>query len=165
MATLFTSLTQEQTDQLKSAPSLITILVAGADGNIDSQELNWAEKLTRIRSYADTTESLNGYYAEVDASFSEDFANALKELPQELSAREMAISSKLADLNQILSKLDNATAYALYTSFTSFAEHIAKASGGFLRFGSISSEEKKWISLSMLDPIILEEPPIEEADA
>ena len=162
MSTLFSSISQAHSDQLKSAPSLITILVAGADGNIDSQELNWAEKLTRIRSYSDATESLNGYYAEVDASFSEDFETALKELPQELSAREEAISNKLADLNKILAELDNATAYALYTSFTSFAEHIAKASGGFLRFGSISSEEKKWISLPMLNPIILEEPPVEE---
>ena len=94
MSTLFSSISQAHSDQLKSAPSLITILVAGADGNIDSQELNWAEKLTRIRSYSDATESLNGYYAEVDASFSEDFETALKELPQELSAREAAISNK-----------------------------------------------------------------------
>ncbi len=164
MSTLFSNLSQTQSDQLKSAPSLITILVAGADGEIDHQELNWAEKLTKIRSFADATESLNGFYAEVDASFSEDFELALKELPQELSQREMLISDKLAKLNKILASLDNATAYALYKSFVTFAEHIAKASGGFLRFGSISSQEKKWISLPMLNPIILVEPPVEEEE-
>lgn len=164
MSTLFSSLSQIQSDQLKSAPSLITILVAGADGDIDHQELNWAEKLTKIRSYSDATESLNGFYAAVDASFLEDFELALKELPQELSQREMVISVRLAKLNKILASLDNATAYTLYLSFVSFAEHIAKASGGFLRFGSISSQEKKWISLPMLNPIILVEPPAEEEE-
>ena len=76
----------------------------------------------------------------------------------------MLISDKLAKLNKILASLDNATAYALYKSFITFAEHIAKASGGFLRFGSISSQEKKWISLPMLNPIILVEPPVEEEE-
>jgi hypothetical protein len=162
MSTLFSSLSQAQSDQLKAAPSLITILVAGADGDIDHQELNWAEKLTKIRSYSDTSESLNGFYAEVDVSFTEDFDKAIKELPEDLAQRETIISNKLAELNPILANLDNATAYALYTSFVSFAEHIAKASGGFLRFGSISAEEKKWIAMPMLTPIILEEPPVEE---
>ena len=162
MATLFNSLSQAQSDQLKAAPSLITILVAGADGTIDAQELNWAEKLTHIRSYSDASESLNEFYSAVDASFTADLEGAIADLPQDQGKREQVISDHLSGLNKILSGLDNATAYALYSSFTSFAEHIAKASGGFLRFGSISSEEKKWISLPMIDAIILEEPAEED---
>lgn len=158
METLFAALSEGQIEQLKAAPTLITILVAGADGTIDSQELNWAEKLTHIRSYADAHEGLNEFYASIEPTFSSSLEDTLKALPVSQSERESSISNSLAGLNKVLAILDNATAYSLYKSFTSFAEHIAKASGGFLRFGSISSDEKKWITLPMIDPIILETP-------
>lgn len=152
----FQELSDEQHKLLVDAPALITILVAGADGNIDEQELNWAEKLTHIRSYAEP-EALNQYYEEVERGFSATFDAYLSSLPNELSLREKAISSELSKINNVLACMDNPIAYRLYESFTSFAKHIAKASGGFLRFGSISREEKKWIGLDMIDPIILEE--------
>ncbi len=158
METLLAALSEGQIEQIKSAPTLITILVAGADGTIDSQELNWAEKLTHIRSYADSNEGLNEFYASIEPTFGDSLDDMLKTLPESQSERETTITKKLADLNKVLSFLDNSTAYSLYKSFTSFAEHIAKASGGFLRFGSISSDEKKWISLPMIDSIILETP-------
>ena len=85
-------------------------------------------------------------------------------LSPDISTREEEISKRLSELNVILNCLSNAVAYELYTSFTSFAKHIAKASGGFLRFGSISNEEKRWINLPMLDPIILEVPEEEEEE-
>ena len=156
MDKLFPTLSEGQIEELKSALTHITILVAGADGEIDSQELNWAEKLTHIRSYSDANESLNDFYTSVEGSFSENLEKALKTMPSDRGQRENEISTKLAGLNKILLQLDNYTAYHLYVSYTSFAEHIAKASGGFLRFGSISREEKKWIDLPMIDPIILE---------
>lgn len=152
----FQELTDEQNKLLEDTPALITILVAGADGTIDEQELNWAEKLAHIRSYAEP-EQLNLYYEAVERSFSTTFESYLSSLPESLSDREKAISDKLSGLNIVLSCLDNPIAFRLYESFTSFAKHIAKASGGFLRFGSISKEEKKWISLDMINAIILEE--------
>lgn len=152
----FQELSDEQYKLLVDAPALITILVAGADGKIDEQELNWAEKLTHIRSYAEP-EDLNQYYEEVEKGFSATFDAYLVSLPNELSLREKAISSELSKINHVLACMDNPIAYRLYASFTSFAKHIAKASGGFLRFGSISREEKKWIGLDMIDPVILEE--------
>ena len=41
-----------------------------------------------------------------------------------------------------------------YKGFVSFAERIAKASGGILSFFTIGPEEKKWIGLPMLTPIV-----------
>jgi len=151
----FATLTEMQNQLLLDAPALITILVAGADGVIDEQELNWAEKLTHIRSYAEP-EELNQYYESVEAAFDLTLENYMSTLPNEQAQRERDISKKLAQLNEVLGRLDNPIAYRLYQSLLSFAKHIAKASGGFLRFGSISREEKKWIGLSMIDPVILE---------
>ena len=61
------------------------------------------------------------------------------------------------ELKDVLPLLDNEIGHQIYDSLTSFAKHIAKASGGFLRFASISKAEKEWIHLPMIDPIILEE--------
>lgn len=158
---IFSALSSEQYNELKEALAYITVLVAGADGNIDEQELNWAEKLTSIRSYAKPAE-LNAYYGDVERHFKHDMERLRKELPKDQKAREEIIVRKLGRLNTILTHLDNDIAYQLYESFTSFARHIAKASGGFLRFGSISSKEKQWINLSMITPIIREIPEEEE---
>ena len=152
---LFNEISAEQYDQLIEALPLITVLIAGADGKIDEQELNWAEKLTTIRTYANPQE-LNEFYASVEDILESRVQTLISNLPENVEMRESAISSKLSELNQILALLDNSVAFQLYESFTSFAKHIAKASGGFLRFGSISSKEKKWIDLPMLDQIILE---------
>lgn len=158
---IFSGITADQYEQLKEALSLITILIAGADGKIDEQELNWAEKLTGIRTYA-KPEELNAYYLDVEDGFEDRLSNLLSALPSDLAEREVEISQRLGGLNKVLSCLSNPVAFQLYDSFTSFARHIAKASGGFLRFGSISSAEKEWINLPMIDPIILEIPDEEE---
>lgn len=152
---IFESLTDDQFLQLKEALPLITVLVAGADGHIDEQELNWADKLTTIRSYA-KPEELNAFYAEVEGTLESRIHHLIENLPKDISSREEIISGRLSSLNKIFQCLDNSIAYQLYTSFTSFARHIAKASGGFLRFGSISGKEKQWIDLPMIEPIILE---------
>jgi len=152
---VFPQISSEQFELLRDAPALVTILVAGADGVIDEQELNWAEKLAHIRSYAEP-EELNQYYEAVEEQFGSTFQEYMDSLPSELKPREASISEKLSGLNDVLSCLDNQVAYRIYMSLLSFAKHIAKASGGFLRFGSISREEKRWIGLEMIHPIILE---------
>jgi len=152
---IFELLSDEHREILSDALPLITILVAGADDNIDEQELNWAEKLTHIRTYAEPAE-LNEYYTHVEVGFEQKVDEFIKSLPTNISSREEILTEKLSLLNEVFSCLPNKVAFTLYESFTSFAKHIAKASGGFLRFGSISSSEKKWIALPMIIPIVLE---------
>jgi hypothetical protein len=163
MTTIFDNLNETQYQHLKDALPLITILIAGADDNIDEQELNWAEKLTYIRTYADP-EELNSFYAEIEDVFTEKVSALIESLPKELNARQEEISSRLSIVNNVLPLLENKIAFQIYESLTSFAEHIAKASGGFLRFGSVSSEEKKWLELPMINPVIREDLDGEEED-
>ena len=77
--------------------------------------------------------------------------------PKDTSARNMKISDDLSLLNEIFPKLEIHFGAALYDSFVSFAKHVAKASGGFMGFWSISKEEKEFIELPMLTPIIAPE--------
>ena len=129
---------------------LITILVAGADGKIDEQELAWAEKITKIRSF-DYHSHLIPYYKQVGSRFSERLAHFSAELPEGVEARQAAISDKLSELNAIMPKIDENKAIIYYHSFVSFADHVAHSSGGFLRFMSVSASEAKVKDLPMLD--------------
>lgn len=147
-------LSDRQYQLLKEAPAYITLLIAGADGNIDNQELNWAEKLTHIRSYAEP-EELNQYYQDLELGFHDQLYGLLKQLPEDLRDRETRIVNFLSQLNDILPLFENRLSYQLYESLKSFAHHIAKSSGGFMRFGSVSKEEKKWMNLPMIHPVIL----------
>ncbi len=150
---IFGALNESQYNDLKDALVYITVLIAGADGEIDEQELNWAEKLTHIRTYA-KPQTLNSYYLDIEKDFDQRVTDLMAKLPDTLTEREDVIVKKLTGLNEILTCVDNDVAFQLYESFTSFATHIAKASGGFLRFGSISSKEKQWINLPMITPVI-----------
>ena len=152
---IFSALNDDQYNLLLEALPLVTVLIAGADGQIDEQELNWAEKLTSIRTYA-TPHELNEFYIAAEQILEPRINALVGMLPDDVAERQEQISQRLSGLNAILASLENAVAYQLYESFTSFAKHIAKASGGFLRFGSISSKEKAWIDLPMLTPVILE---------
>ncbi len=152
---MFQGITEDDQKILQQAIAQITVLIAGADGNIDTNEVDWASKLTTIRSYS-YAEKLQAYYASVGENFEQDLDELLKTLPSDAEGRTKKLSNELEKLNSVFDKMENNIAVNLYESYLSFAEHVAKASGGFLRFASISKEEKDLISLSMIHPVILE---------
>lgn len=146
----FDKLTEAEKQQMLDAIPLITILVAGADGEMDDNELEWAEKLTEVRSY-DYHSQLNEYFKIVGDHFLDHLEELNKTLPKDTDARTAAVSARLALLNPILHKMDDFDAAIYYKNFLSFAEHVAKASGGILRFMTIGPKEYEVIGLPMLD--------------
>jgi len=157
----FSGLSESEIDLMYDAIPLITIYIAGADGNIDKEEKEWAEKITKIRSYS-YHETLQQFYTNVGERYSNKLAIYLASLPKDTAMRTVAIREKLINLNDILPKLDQNFAGRYYKGLLTFAEHVAKASGGFLGFASISREEKQLIGLSMINPIEFEEEEAEE---
>lgn len=158
MITQFEPLTQDEREQMYDAIPLITLLVSYADGEMDDKERSWAEKITEIRSYANH-ETLIPYYETVGVQYQEKLDHLSKSLPSDNEQRLAEISNKLAGLNEILPKLDQVFAYRFYKDLMSFAKHVAKGSGGFLGWSSISKAEKDVIGLNMIDPVVLEEEP------
>lgn len=149
----FKGISEQEYDQLKSAVSLITVLIAGADGSIDRKEKEWAEKVTNIRSYS-LPDGLKDFYLEVGQDFQERLDKFIDEYAGETESRNENISRRLSGLNTIFPKIeDRESAIALYESFISFARHVARASGGFLSWGSINVHEKRLMSLEMIDPV------------
>ena len=150
-------LTEVERQELFDAIPVITILIAGADGKIDDEELNWAKKLTNIRSYKEEG-AMEIFYDKVN----EDFTDRLDRWVNVLSSqgakeREELLSERIANLNPILAKLEPEYGAQLYKSFVSFAEQVAKASGGFLGIGSVSKEESTLMALPMLNEIVYDE--------
>ena len=150
--THFESLTPQELDILENAIPQIAILIAGADGDIDVKETDWAAKLTHIRTY-NSSEDLHEFYKQIDADFKVKFAELTKFSSAQLEVRQAKLSESLAKVNPILAKLDNKTAYHLYDSFLTFAKSVANASGSFLGFHLFDSNVKKWVGLPMIDPI------------
>lgn len=149
----FQHLTKEEIDALVEAPVLITILVGTADGELDTEERTWSERLLRSRTYNKPKE-LNEFYRVVVEGFWARMQSEITHLPKDTHARNRELSGRLSKLNPILAKLDIELAADLCTGFVGLAEETAKASGGFLRIGAVSAEEKKWMDLPMLTPII-----------
>jgi len=153
MTSHFSELSEQEKQILSDAIPLITILVAGADSNIDDTEAKWAEKLTHIRTFDEKSEDVQNYYEQIDGMVDDRINSYLTMLSKDHEERMNQVSAELAKLNPILAKLDHFYAVALYQSFLSFARHIARASGGVLRFLTIGPKEHQVVDLPMIDKI------------
>lgn len=148
----FQHLSSEELEALLQAPIQITILVGAADGELDREERVWTDRLMQSRTYSKPKE-LNDFYRVVAEDFLEKVDLLLSHYPEDTELRNQQISDALAALNAILTKLDIHLAADLYKSYVGLAVETAKASGGFLRIGAISSAESQWINLPMLTPV------------
>lgn len=160
----FEVLNDNEKELMFDAIPLITILIAAADGNIEEKELKWADKIADIRTYS-AHESLRPYYEQVDKRFVKKVREMINELPDDNDDRLKEISHKLSGLNNILPKIkDNNFTVRFYKSLLTFAEQVAKASGGFLGMGAISREEKVWLGLDMINPVTVVHEPEESEE-
>jgi len=156
------NLAAEEKELVMNAPSMVTVLIAAADGKVDESETGWATKLTDMRSYSNE-EELQAYYEEVSKNFAQQVRMMVKALPADQKNVVPELSAKLAGLNEVLPKLPPVLAAKFLKSLRTFANHIARASGGFLRMASISKEEKALIDLPMITyvPVVI---PTEEEE-
>jgi hypothetical protein len=159
----FEVLEAHEFDTLLDAPALITILVGAADGELDREERIWSERLLRARTY-NRPKQLNEFYRVVVEGFWVKVNGFLAELPMDTEARGQEISRRLEQLNTIFPKIDVQLAADLYKGFRGLARETAEASGGFLRLGAISIQEKQWIDLPMLNPILAPKSSVEDPE-
>ncbi len=162
MVAQFEGLSEQEQQQLLDALPLITILVAGADGDIDKQEVNAARKAAQVRAYHEDTELLHDYYEMIEDTVDERMNSYLNLLSKDSEERVAQVSEELAKLNAVLPKLEVRYGAALYDSFMSFSKYIAEASGGFLKYLSIGPKEHKVYKLPMVTPIVWEDAEEEE---
>ncbi len=148
----FENLKESEVAVLLDAPVLVTILIAGADGNIDSKERKEAIELAKSKQ-SRAREQLIEYYKVVWDKFESRFNELIDTLPEDTEERNKEITRELRKLNFIFPKVDKAFSIKLYGSLKDLAKRIAEASGGIMGYLSVSYEEQKLMDLRMIqDP-------------
>ena len=148
----FKSLSATETQAMYDAIPLITILVAGADDDIDEVEVAEAQRLANIRGF-NNLGNLTGYYETVHERLAERINQISKEMPDHVEPRQAELSQRLTALNSILDKLPLPFGYLYYRDFLSFAHHVAESHGGFLRYMTVGPKEAKVVDLPMIHPV------------
>ncbi len=148
----FKNLTPAEQQMMFDAIPLITILVAGADDDMDEVELAEAQRLADIRSYNNTS-LIGAYYEVIDNDLTGRIMSLVAELPNALAPRQEEVVARLTKLNDVLAKVPVPFGYIYYKDFVSFGKHVAESHGGFMRFMTVGPEEAKVMDLPMLTPV------------
>ena len=152
MISEFENLSHEEVELMKKAPALVCVLIAGADGKIDSKEIEEAILISRIKQTR-ARKALIYYYREIGQNFRDTLTDLIKSLPQEAVERNELVVAELEKLNPILKKLDKTFSVKFQASLKDIARKIAEASGGVLGLMKISYAESKFVDLKMIkDP-------------
>jgi hypothetical protein len=142
-------LTADELEMLIKAPLLVSILIAGADGQIDKSEIRGA--INTARKKAQSGSSLKTFYESVAEDFEDKLKVLIQSYPSNPTARCAQIENELTTLNNLFTKVDSQFAQDIYGSLKNLAMNTAKSSGGFLGFGSsIGPEEAKYVELPMI---------------
>jgi hypothetical protein len=144
----FSKLNDAEIELMLKAPILVCILIAGADGRIDTKEIKGAiaiaKKNVRVKG------ELAEYFKELSQDFEDKLKITIQGYPYESTQRAPLIIEELAGLNGLWSKLSSSFAMAYYQALRDIAEKIASSSGGLLGIKSVGSEEARYIHLSMV---------------
>ncbi|MCW5912190.1 MAG: hypothetical protein KIT62_14040 [Cyclobacteriaceae bacterium] len=148
----FEKLTSAEMELLHKAPVLVSILIAGADGNIDNKEVRRAISLTEAKQ-KNSGASLVEFYTEVGTDFEDKIKIVIQSLPSKVDKRTAEISALLAQLEPVFGKINRQVAVEFYQSLREIATEIAQSSGGVLGMKTIGDEEAMLVNLPMIkDP-------------
>lgn len=154
MITEFQNLTEEEQELMYKVPVMVSILIAGADNEIDRNEIRKATDLSKIKQKS-AREELMEYYREVGQDFEDKMKILIQQYPSNATERNALIMKELEQINKILPKLNRKFAIEFYASIKDIAKKVAEASGGVLGYMAIGYEESRLVDLKMLkDPTV-----------
>ncbi|MDQ3020624.1 MAG: hypothetical protein M3R36_08650 [Bacteroidota bacterium] len=144
----FKNLSEQEINLMLMTPALVTVLIAGAEGDIDKKEVDWGTKIAHFR--ANQPSLLQSYYQEVDKNFNSTLKEIIDAMPKDVTERSSKINLELSKLNHVFKKLDANYAKEFYKSMLSLSKQVAQASGGVWGYGSISPEEQRHLNLEAI---------------
>ena len=148
----FEKLQESEAELMFKVPLLVSILIAGADNNIDNAEMKQAITLSKVKQQK-ARKDLIEYYQIVGSDFEDKLKVLIQHYPIDAQDRNPMIIDELKKLNSILPKLDQKFASDFYQSIKGIAKKIAEASGGVLGYMAVGYEESKLVGLHMVkDP-------------
>lgn len=141
------TLSEDEQNILYKAPAVVTIMIAGADKDIDKKEEMRARKLVNYRTFTSDI-FLHDYYETVNDLFEGHMNELMAAWSPETGAE--AMSNALSEVGTVMAKLPEDHAAHLKDSLKSLAKKVAEADGGFLHMGGISAEERQLLDLKEL---------------
>jgi hypothetical protein len=126
-------LTKPEQELLLKYPVYIVLLAVNKDARIDEEEKITASKFLHIKTYSGNP-ILRDFYDKADQNFEHDLLELDQTLPKDKIARETAIRIRLAEIENVLQKLDPEYAALLHASMQSFKEHVSKAHFNVLEY-------------------------------
>jgi tellurite resistance protein len=145
----FDKLSSSETELMFKAPILACILIAGADGHIDRNEIQGAIEVSRKKQKRAQANLLE-FYRLVGEDFEDKLKIVIQSYSHDASRRNPQIIEELAQLNEIFPKIPTAFAVAFYGSIKEIAHAIAESSGGLLGINKIGDEEAELVNLPMI---------------
>ncbi|HYV53212.1 MAG TPA: hypothetical protein VE933_01385 [Chitinophagaceae bacterium] len=151
----FDRLSQGEQEFMYKAPILVAILIAGADGEIDRNEIEEGIAQAKKKQKMASPEMME-LFREISEDFEDKLKIVLQSYPVEVSQRNALIVDELSQLNMVFPKLDRDFSIQYYQSICDLAMKVAKSSGGLLGMHSVGSAEARYVKLPMIkDPVAI----------
>lgn len=150
MLSRISQLRTEEQDLIKKAPVLVGLLIASADHEIESSEIQRIVETVHVKTFSEKND-VSDIYHEIKDDVMVMIKEMLAEFPSDPEARLEQIKNILSGLNPVMKKLDNIFARQLYKSLKSLAVSVANASGGVLGMGTMGPAEKELLGLDMIE--------------
>lgn len=141
---------RDEQELVKKAPLLVSILVAGADGEVDDAEIERTVSLIHTKAFSETSD-IRHLYKEIDHDVELKLKEILSQLPKEMVEREKVLTEELKGLNVIFTKLESHLAIDLYKSLKNFGLRVAQTSGGVFGMNTVKYHEGEMAKLPMLN--------------
>jgi hypothetical protein len=145
----FENLDDREVEIMFKAPILVSLLIAGADGNIDRKEIR--EAITIAAKQARSRMLISGYLRLAAEDFEDKMMILQQSYPSQGNERQARIIAELGELNTILPKLNKSFAVEFYNVLRELASKVATSSGGWLGLNAVGSEEAQHLELSMIN--------------
>jgi hypothetical protein len=145
----FENLDDREVEIMFKAPILVSLLIAGADGNIDRKEIR--EAITIAGKQVRSRMVISGYLQLAAEDFEDKMMILQQSYPSQANERQVRIIGELEELNKILPKLNKSFAIEFYNMLKELASKVATSSGGWLGLNSVGSEEAQHLKLSMIN--------------
>ena len=146
----FDRLSQDEQEFMYKAPILVAILIAGADGEIDRNEIQEGITQAKKKQKMATVEMME-LYREISEDFEDKLKIVLQSYPVEAVQRNTMIVEELSRLNSVFPRLDKNFSTQYYQSICDLAMKVAQSSGGLLGMKSIGAAEARYVKLPMIN--------------
>jgi len=146
----FDRLSQDEQEFMYKAPILVAILIAGADGEIDRNEIQEGITQAKKKQKMASVEMME-LYREISEDFEDKLKIVLQSYPVEAVQRNTMIVEELSRLNSVFPRLDKNFSTQYYQSICDLAVKVAQSSGGLLGMKSIGAAEARYVKLPMIN--------------